>query len=362
MTMKILHLCNDLQLSGIVHVAVDLAWAQKSNGHDVGIASAGGRYEELVRSYGIRHFSLDQRRRPPMNIVRALSRLGGIVRTFRPDIVHAHMMTGAVLAYVWRHLQGYNLVTTVHNEFRRDAIVMGLGDRVIAVSRAVADAMAKRGVPRKKIRVVCNGPLGTPRINPIQELSPVPLARPAILTVAGESYRKGVDQVVKAFGTIAGECADAHLYLVGGATPQKFQDLLASTTGAERIHFEGHQDAPQRYMLAADIFVLASRQDPSPLVIPEAREAGAAVIATAVDGIPEALENGEAGLLVPPGDTNALANAMRRLLKDSNELEKWQLKAKANLSWLSVERMNRDTVTIYDELVAHKRELLRSAL
>ena len=103
-------------------------------------------------------------------------------------------------------------------------------------------------------------------------------------------------------------------------------------------------------MIGCDIFVLASHKDPSPLVIPEAREAGCAIIATNVDGIPEGLDNGEAGFLVPPEDSKALANAFEKLLGSAEELNNWQFRAKQNLERLTLTRVNQETIEVYSEL------------
>jgi glycosyltransferase involved in cell wall biosynthesis len=165
--------------------------------------------------------------------------------------------------------------------------------------------------------------------------------------------RKGIAELIEAFAQIAREFPEAHLYLVGeGPDRSKFEAQAQKTSVANRIHFEGFQSEPQRYLLATDIFVLASHRDPSPLVIPEAREAGCAIVATNVDGIPEALDGGRAGLLVPPSDSSALASALEKLLNNRDVLHQWKNQAKQNLEWLKVKRVSEETLAVYRELVA----------
>ena len=309
--MRILHMLNSIPESGagIVHAAVDLACLQARDGHDVCVASAGGGYEALLTRNGVDHFDLDQTRRP-MNLLLASRSYRTLVRKFRPDIVHAHMITGAVVAKSLRGKTGYGLVTTVHNEWQRGAILMGLGDRVIAVSEAVGRSMKRCGVAASKIRVVRNGTVGSPRNRPISHYRPAVLAGLSIVTVAGMYRRKGIAELITAFGSVASRFPQAHLYLVGeGPDRLEFEDL-ARSLAASRIHFEGFQKEPQRYMLAADVFVLASHKEPWGMVLTEAREAGCAIVASNVDGIPEALDGGNAGLLVPPGDISALEAAI----------------------------------------------------
>jgi glycosyltransferase involved in cell wall biosynthesis len=350
--MRVLHILNHVQEigNGIVNVTVDLACLQAKAGYEVAVANAGGEYEELMARYGVRLFKLDQTR-TPINLLKAAARYRAIAQEFPPDIVHAHMMTGVVLARALRVGFGYAVVSTVHNEFQRSAVLMGCADRVIAVSKAVAQSMARRGIPQNKLRVVNNGTLGSPRTRQLKEYQPMPLHRPAIVTVAGMYRRKGIAELIEAFAQIAADFPEAHLYLVGnGPDREMFEAQAQSTAVSDRIHFEGFQPEPQRYLLATDIFVLASHRDPSPLVIPEAREAGCAIIASDVDGIPEALSGGQAGLLVPPSNSQSLAVALRQLLSDPSLLHKGKNQAKNNLDCLSVSRVNEETLAVYREL------------
>jgi glycosyltransferase involved in cell wall biosynthesis len=351
--MRVLHILNHVQEigNGIVNVAIDLACLQAKNGHQVAIASAGGEYEALLTRYGVKHFTLDQNR-TPRNLINAVVGYRAIVKQFRPDIVHAHMMTGVVLARTLKTSSAYALVSTVHNEFQRSAILMGLADGVIAVSKAVAESMVKRGIPQHKITVVSNGTLGSVRRRKLEEYLPQELQQPAIVTVAGMYQRKGIAELIDAFTQIAADFPSSHLYIVGnGPDRPKFEAQAQSTNVAERIHFEGFQSEPQSYMLAADIFVLASHHDPSPLVIPEAREAGCAIIASDVDGIPEALDNGQAGILVPPKDSQTLAFSLRQLLSSPELLQVWKEQAKHNLDRLSALRVNEETLFLYKQLI-----------
>src|SRR5258706_6833679 len=348
--MRILHLLNHVRKigNGIVNVTVDLACLQSKAGCGVFVASAGGEFESLLKQFGVHHVHLNQRRRP-IQLLSTSFRYRKLVRDIEPDIVHAHMMTGAVLARILQGQSPYSIVSTVHNEFQHGAIVMGVADRVIAVSQAVAVSMARRGIPTNKLRVVRNGTLGSPRVGAAD--APVRLRRPAIVTLAGMYHRKGISELIQAFAQVSPVFTDAHLYLIGnGPDRGEFEQQARRTSVNERIHFEGFQPDPQRYLLAADIFVLASRQDPFPLVLSEAREAGCAIVASRVDGIPEALDGGRAGWLVPPADSRALARAIAELLQQPPLLSTWKYKARQNTDWLSAARVNQETLEVYRDI------------
>ena len=351
--MRILHITNHIQKigNGIVNVAVDLACLQAKSGLDIAVASVGGEYETLLADYGVEHFYLNQCR-TPLNLIKATWNYRQIIREFQPDIVHVHMMTGAILAGIFRKNREYHLVSTVHNEFQDSAILMGLADQVIAVSNAVANSMIKRGIPPQKLRVVSNGTLGSPRHKKLQDYQPVEMPHPSITTVAGMYTRKGIYELIEAFKIVSIDFPQAHLYLVGdGPDRPLFEAMVKNTTLNNRIHFEGFQPEPQRYMLATDIFVLASHCESFGLVLTEAREAGCAIIASDVDGIPETLDHSQAGILVPPKDIPALANTLTQLLSDRQRLDRWKFRAQQNLERFSAARVNEETLTIYRELM-----------
>lgn len=349
--MRILHILNHIRKTGngIVNVGIDLACMQAKSGHDVSVASIGGEYETLLAQYGVKHYPLDQSHHPAQ-LLQAAKHYRQLVQKLQPEIVHTHMMTGTVLAWALRGTASYRTIATVHNEFQKSSILMGLADCVIAVSDAVANAMVRRGIPKQKVRVVCNGTIGTPRFQRIEMKDADFLCHPAIVTVAGMYDRKGIAELIEAFAQVAPQFPAAHLYLVGnGPDRSKFEQQAQATEASDRIHFEGFQPEPFRYLKSADIFVLASRREPFGLVLSEAREAGCAMIATNVDGTPEALEQGAAGILVPPMDSAAIAAALTRLLSNLEELKDWQRRAQQNLEWLSVARVNQETLAVYHE-------------
>jgi glycosyltransferase involved in cell wall biosynthesis len=350
--LRILHIANEADNvgNGIANVMVDLACAQSKAGHTVCVVAGTDGFAPLLRKNNVEFVLLDQRRNP-FTIIKAALSFRRLIRDFAPQVIHAHMMTGALLSRVARIGTGVGVVTTVHNEWQRSAVIMGVGDRVIAVSQAVAANMVKRGIRRSKIRVVCNGPLGSARKQGERPQSFANLLRPAILTVAGLYERKGLHELIRSFDLIAKQFPSTHLYVVGeGPDAHLFKSLASQLPSRDRIHFEGFQPNPEDYMRAADIFVLASRQEPSGLVLAEAREASAAIVATRVDGIPETLDDGAAGILVPPRDVTALARALTMLLESPAVLEEWRARSRQGLERLSVDRLSNETLTVYREL------------
>lgn len=376
--LRILHVLNHVRETGngIVNATIDLACSQAQQGHRVAVASAGGQYEALLQQHGVEHFHLDQHR-TLTNIPKMLRRYGRIVRTVNPQVVHGHMMTGVLLAWGYRQYsrmrsaglakflpflvnrsnsQGrreYAVGATVHNEFQRNATVMGLADQLVCVSQAVADAMEQRGVPTSKLQVVLNGTLGSPRQCHEESETPVKLSHPAIVTVAGMYRRKGISELIEAFARLADQNSDTNLYIVGdGPDRLAFEQQALQTACADRIHFEGFQANPLAYMREAEIFVLASHREPFGLVLSEARSAGCAIVASDVDGIPEALDDGAAGLLCSSQDVPALETALRQLIDDPQQLERYQQESQKNLSRFHVGRVAQETLLVYAKMLS----------
>jgi len=346
--MRIAHYLNHTRrANGHVAVAVDLACEQAKN-HEVYVVSAPGDFDELLVQSGVAVIHVDDASGPLRLPFMAL-RLFQALRRVRPQIVNAHMVAAALSASIVRPFLGFKMVTTVHNSFDRQARFMAVGDRVIAVSDSVQDEMRRAGVPQRKLRIVTNGTIGGRR-RPFLPRRSVPLEHPAVVSVCGLHRRKGVHHLIDAFDAARHRCAPANLYLVGeGPERAELEAQARQTASSAHIHFLGYMDDPREVLASADIFVLASLRDPFPLVLLEARQMGNAIIASAVDGIPQALGHGQRGVLVPPGEVEPLSEALAMLLLDDASRRKLAAAASENIDELHVERMSARTLDVYED-------------
>jgi glycosyltransferase involved in cell wall biosynthesis len=298
----------------------------------------------------VEHFAIDQDWARPIASVRGFLKLRQVIGHFSPDIVHAHAVPGAIFACCLRKRSDFRFVTSVHNIHRRAASLMGTGDVVISVSSAVAASMQRRGVASRKLRVVKNGPLGSPRRS-VQFLPDNRTIRhPAIVTVAGLLRNKGISDLITAFALMSSNAPEASLYIIGdGPERSKLEAQAATSSCGDKIHFTGFVKDPRPYLFAADIFVLASYHEAFGLVLAEAREAGCAIVASDVGGVSEVLDDGEAGILLPAGQPRMLANVLTFLLSNDCALGKWQTRAAENLSWLVASRAASEMLDVYKE-------------
>jgi glycosyltransferase involved in cell wall biosynthesis len=354
--MRIVHLVNHCRFGhGNAHVAVDLACAQAARGDTVAYLSEGGDFQALLKANGVVHVDLRQRTRSPLVAADSALRLAAFAHRFQADILHAHMMSGALLGFLATRFGRARLVTTVHNSFDAHSRLMRVGDLVVAVSESERRQLIGRGFPARKVITVLNGPLFGARLPEGEGAPALALPRPSITTVCGLHARKGVADLIAAFALVARDHPEARLNIVGdGPGRAEFQAQAAATGFGGRIRFHGEVHDPLTVLRASDIFVLASHADPFPLVNLEARLAGCALIGTEVGGIPEGLDHGRAGLLVPPRDPQRLAAAMHRLLADPAERERLRTASTRGIERFGVDRMCRDYRRAYGAVLTDR--------
>jgi glycosyltransferase involved in cell wall biosynthesis len=307
--------------NGNVHVAVDLACVQAQAGYDVTFVSAGGTFVELLFQHGVRHVTLRQEIRKPFAMLHSAYALARLCRAEQPDVIHAHMTAGAALGFIASQVSGTPLVTTVHNSFDPQSIVMRLGRRVVAVSKAERDNLIRKGYSPERVMTVVNAPDNSPRKTFLKNDRIYQLDRPCIAMICALHRRKGVYDVIKAFSTLAADFPDWCVYIAGEGPDRAALESQSAVAGlSDRIKFLGFVNEPSILLEQLDIFVLASYADPGSLSIGEARAAGCAIVATAVGGTSEMLDYGGAGRLVSPGDPRALGDELRKLMQDPTAL------------------------------------------
>jgi glycosyltransferase involved in cell wall biosynthesis len=155
------------------------------------------------------------------------------------------------------------------------------------------------------------------RLEDFQGVDPYSHPRPYILGIGRHVSQKGFDLLIQAFA--ASGLGSYDLLLAGDGPERKVLEQLAQKLLIEeRVKFLGRADRATAVALfrGCEFFVLPSRQEPLGIVNLEAMAAGKAVIASKTGGVPEIVADGETGLLVPPGDAESLAGALRRIAGD----------------------------------------------
>ncbi len=255
------------------------------------------------------------------------------------DVIHAQMLVpdGWAAARVGAGL-GVPVLATVHRADVLDVPSRGDGsrrrvaeavtgvDQIASVSDAIRRATEAIATPRRPIAVVPNGadhrvfrPRDPREVAAIRAELGVPTDGPVVSYVGKLVPRKGVGDLIEAMGRLARAGAGATLLLAGMGEERTALERRAAELGiADRVRFVGKvpHDTVPLVMSAGDLFVLPSLSEGLPTVVCEAMACGLPVVATAVDGTPEIVRDGETGFLVPPRDPAALADALGRLVGD----------------------------------------------
>jgi hypothetical protein len=288
-----------------------------------------------------------------IDVARWLARL----RRMRPDAVHMNYPGfGPSLACAAR-LAGIPIVARA-GPFAAGNPSLRWVDAYAANCRAQAEALLASAVAD---RVVVTGDLYRPnRLAATMALErPLPAKRPGLprIVFLGQLVeRKGIHVLVEAMASLRGE---AELLLVGGdwsaaGYPADVR-RLASRLGVDgSIAFEDHRSDVGAILSTADVFVLPSFGEARPRSIIEALSLGVPVVATAVGGVPSLVAQAETGLLVPAGDSAALADALARLVRSRELRERFGADARARAAReFDPERTARQYVEIYRSLVEH---------
>lgn len=290
------------------------------------------------------------------------------------DVIHAQMVApdGWAAARVARAL-GVPSVATAHRAdvldlpARSPAMRKLVGDAVasldavVAVSRKMADAAESLATPRRPVEVVPNGADRAVFFPRSVEQARAHLGLPQdeqIISYVGKLVpRKGVDTLIEAMGILAERPQRTPILLVAGIGElrESMESRAAELGIGERVRFLGkipHDDVPMA-MAAGNVFVLPSLSEGLPTVVCEAMSCGRPVVATAVDGTPEIVRDGETGFLVSPKDPEGLAEALAAVLDDPALAAQMSYRADV----IAAERYTwdanaRDMERIYSELLA----------
>jgi glycosyltransferase involved in cell wall biosynthesis len=326
----------------------------------------------MFKAAGVRTIDLRARRRTDPA---ALLRFGQLLRRGRFDVVHAHSFRTELASMLYGRVPGLApiVVRTVHNvdEFYvspRYAALARLSarglDRIVAISDAVAEYLRHdAGLPDEKLVRIYYGidPSPYDPTTPPPSRRPIgdPLRRPTLGVVARLAPQKGHRVLFDALPAVRDAVPDVHARLIGHeelSTTVELRAYAVERGGADLVAFEGFRADIAQVMADLDVFVLPSLWEGFELVLLEAMAAGRPVVASAVGPIPEIVVDGVTGLLVPPGDSTALAAAIVRLLRDPELASALGRAGRARVERaLRIDTMVQRTEALYDELLAERR-------
>lgn len=380
--MRIARITTTLNISGPSLQTILLTAGFTQAGHETlliaGEPWSGDSMEGLAQRYGVqpRLVPLLHRTLNPWHNLRALWRLYRILRELHPDIVHTHGTTAGFLGRLAARLAGVPVVVhTLHvHPFRGyydrvatfffiwiERIGALLSDSILTLSEGLRRELVETYhiTSRKRINVL---PLGfdlarfaeTPRQQGIfRATCKIPPRAPLVGIVGRLLPVKNHALFLQAAALIHQARPDVCFVIVGDGAEGEALRVQAQALGlAENVIFAGWQDDMPAVYSDLDVLVSSSHNEGMPVPLLEALVAGVPVAATAVGGIPDLLEYGRAGLLVPPGDAAALAQATLSLLDAPGERE--SIRASL-LARYSIDALVQDLESLYRGLLMRRR-------
>jgi len=325
-TAPLLLVIDSLDGGGAERYVVDLALALRARDWPVEVAcSAAGVRASALLDAGIPVQVLGQRlvkRRVCPAYSRALRRL---VLARPPALVHAHLYASAAAAVSATAGLDVPVVVTEHTEGpwrtgparRLSRRVYADSEAIVAVSSAITRLLVGQyDVPVERVHTLLPRPS-----RPAPPLPDRDSAAPKVGVVARLVPEKGVDVFLHAVARVVRAVPQARFVVVGdGPVGDRLRQLAVDLGLAGAVAFAGFRpDAPQ-VIAGLDLLVVPSRTDGSPLVVGEAMHAGVPVVASRVGGLPDLVEHGRTGLLVPPASVDDLARALVTLLLQPERL------------------------------------------
>lgn len=257
-----------------------------------------------------------------------ISALRELVERTGADVVHAHGYKADIYCLLALRAHHVALVSTCHTWYDTDLMVTLYGkldrlalrsfDRIIAVSEEVRQRLLHARVQSHRIRTIRNGIDLRPFVSAQPSLREHLAPGVQLVGLVGRlAWEKGVDLFAAAAARVTDEFREVMFVIAGdGPDREKLELLVNDLKLNDRFIIAGRRDDMPAVYASFDIMVSASRQEGLPIALLEGMASGLPLVATTVGEVSSIVQDGRTGLLVPPGDPAALAEAILQLLRD----------------------------------------------
>ncbi len=309
-------------------------------------AEGGNPFYEELETRGLRPRILRLPRMSTKGVVRPVAMSLPVILAARRALAAAHLdaihfhagLLGQMYAPIVAGCMAgiHTRILTLHNHIVRHAPlrrfiesrVLRRLDRIVAVSNHTKrELVQKKDVAPEQVVVVPNGIEVAAYTNMMERREArgaLGLSNEALVVgLVGRLHDlKGVDLMIEAVPLIKAQVPRLQLVLIGiGPEEKALRQLAEERDASDVVRFAGYRSDARRFMSALDVLALPSRDEANPLSLLEAMACRKPVVAARVGGVPEVVVDGVTGLLVPPENVPALAEAVVRLLKDPERMK-----------------------------------------
>ena len=373
--MRILQLTSHLNVGGIPRYVLSLSQRLVARGHRVMFASDGGSMEAQVKAIGATHYPLRLRTSAEysLKVLRGIRQLTAYMVQEPVDVIHAHTRVAQVVADRISRRLNVPYVTTWHGVYKPRLgrrLWPCTGEVTLAISGPVRQhLLSDFRVPECRIRCVYNGIdvahyALLPEAETIQAFRKhwqIPEKQPIIGGIgrlaAGEV--KGFDLLLVAAYLLQDTVPGLQVLIVGDGPRRPFLEDVARRLGVRhRVHFVGTAQDIRVPLALMDLFVFPSRwPEAFGLTLVEAMAAGKPVIATWMGAIPEIIQHGVSGWLVPTEDPASLAEGIARLMNDRTAARRIGYQGQTRVrEAFSLDRMTAEVEKVYQEVVDRRAQ------
>jgi glycosyltransferase involved in cell wall biosynthesis len=321
---------------------------------------------QALTDAGVRHVTLG---RTAKWDVHRFGKLAHLLRNQRFDILHTHKfgsnLWGTLIGSACRvpvivaHEHSWSYEGNPPRAWLDGNVIGRLADRFVAVSTADGERMVSReGLRAEKVVVIPNGYIPSPSASDNDVRAELGLGDdiPLIAIAAVLRPEKRIDLLLEAYAQVRSAVPRAQLVIAGNGECRLDLERQAAALGlGETVHFLGARTDVDSILRAADVAALSSDREGSPLLVFECMANRTPLVATAVGGVPDVIENERTGLLVPRRDPNALARALISLLTDPARRAAIADAAKDRLRHYTIDATAERFAALYETLVATGR-------
>jgi glycosyltransferase involved in cell wall biosynthesis len=310
----------------------------------------GAGITKRARSLGVPLFTVGSKKADPLIV----PRLTRIIRNHGVRVVDTQNIQSKVWGSLAAAKTGTALISTLNSWYAEEhgarlkgriyqiieAATSRKIDLYIAVSQQILQSLLKAGVPRESIALVPNAvelrqpPAAYDRHWLVNKFGFPPKAT-VFCAVGRLEWVKGFEDLILAFSRLAARFPDLCGLVIGeGSLYANLSSLISRRGLQDRIQLAGFRQHEEVLSIvkASNIFVMPSRSEGTPVALLEAAALGRPILASRVGGIPDLVEDGEHALLTPPGDIEALADALARLCQDSELAQRLGKKAQKRVA------------------------------
>jgi glycosyltransferase involved in cell wall biosynthesis len=301
---------------------------------------------------------------------RTIAELQALIESKRPDIIWSNSVKSHFLVRLARLNRSARWVAFHHGYAATDRTTqfsnqldrwsLRAADRVLTVCQPFAEELESRGVRANHIRVQHMpvrpfGVVDSDRKDKLRAQLGIAESTMVVLSVGRLSKEKGHEDLIRAFRTFLRQTPNisARLVLVGdGPERSRLMSLCERFKLGEDVMLVGHQDDVSPYYSVADLFVLPSHIEGSPMALLEAMAAGVPVIATDAGGVSELASHEMDALLVRKHDIAALSGAISRMLENADLRERLRSSARKVVLLHTPSEYYRSVVSVFDEALS----------